>query len=289
MPAAYNVTKRPDWFKQSLYRAQRYTNVAADPRREQFSTTADLDPSTVQGLDMAKQAAMGGIPGMQGAMQQMGDVASGNFLYGGPGFDRAVEAATRYTLPNVRGQFATAGRNGGLAQAAVANAIADPYAAQYGQERQLQQQAAGMLPNMFLGSLAPAQTMMDVGDRFRSQQIEQQMDQMNRQVLASQVYANLNPAIPTTQVQTMPGQGGSGFGKALGLAGTLAGFALGGPAGASIGGSLGGMLGGGASGGSMFGGSAGSMGMSGMGIGQMAPVGGGGGGSFLSGMFGPRY
>lgn len=75
--------------------------------------------------------------------------ARGDFLYGGPGFNQAYQAAANRILPQVNSQFARAGRSGsGLAQTAQTQALADAFAGLYGQERGLQQQAAMNLPSM---------------------------------------------------------------------------------------------------------------------------------------------
>lgn len=78
-------------------------------------------------------------------------VLAGDYLYGGDAFNAAVDAAFRQGMPSVLSAFGGGGRSdGGLAKAALAQAFADPFAAQYGQERGLQHQTAQLAPGMAL-------------------------------------------------------------------------------------------------------------------------------------------
>lgn len=88
-------------------------------------------------------------PQFQQAQQTLGDTAAGKYLYGGEGFNAALEAAKNKIIPDVESRFARGGRfGGGLNQAAEAAGIGDAFANLYGQERGLQQQAAMGLPSV---------------------------------------------------------------------------------------------------------------------------------------------
>lgn len=77
--------------------------------------------------------------------------ASGDFLYGGEGFDQAVDAALRRVTPGVLSTFGSAGAGGatgGLARTAIAQAGLDAFASQYGDERSRQLSAAQALADL---------------------------------------------------------------------------------------------------------------------------------------------
>lgn len=100
--------------------------------------------------------------------------ARGDFLFGGQGFDQAVDAAMRAALPQIRSVFGSAGAGGatgGLAQTAVGQAAIDAFAGQFGAERGRQLSAADRLASLRLGAqdqdarqrLAAASTLADLG------------------------------------------------------------------------------------------------------------------------------
>lgn len=83
--------------------------------------------------------------------------ASGDFLYGGEGFNAAVDAAVRAATPGIRSTFGAAGAGGatgGLAQTAIAQAGIDAFARQFANERSNQLGAASSLANFGLGENA---------------------------------------------------------------------------------------------------------------------------------------
>jgi hypothetical protein len=82
-------------------------------------------------------------PAAQGVNNFTGSTLNGDYLYGGQGFNAAVDAAGRKIIPQVQSAFEKSGRtNSGLAQTAMTQALSDSFAQQYGQERQNQLQAA---------------------------------------------------------------------------------------------------------------------------------------------------
>lgn len=79
--------------------------------------------------------------------------ASGDFLFGGQGFDQAVDAAVRAARPQIQSVFGRAGAGGatgGLAQSAIGQSAVDAFARQFGQERQNQLGAADTLSRLGL-------------------------------------------------------------------------------------------------------------------------------------------
>lgn len=79
--------------------------------------------------------------------------AEGDFLFGGEGFDQAVDAAVRAALPQIRSVFGSAGAGGatgGLAQTAVGQAAIDAFASRFGEERGRQLSAADRLATLGL-------------------------------------------------------------------------------------------------------------------------------------------
>lgn len=94
---------------------------------------------TAQGVDPQSYLD----PAAYGALQS---TAGGDFLFGGQGFDQAVQAALRAAQPSILSTFGGSGRGtGGLAQTAIAQQATDAFARQFGDERSRQLQASGML------------------------------------------------------------------------------------------------------------------------------------------------
>lgn len=115
-----------------------------------LTTLSDLgvSPEVLQGL--------AGISSTSGSgLDALASTASGDFLYGGEGFDAAVDAAVRAATPGILSTFGSAGAGGatgGLAQEAIGRAAVDAVASQYGAERQNQLRAAGLLGDLGLSS-----------------------------------------------------------------------------------------------------------------------------------------
>lgn len=102
---------------------------------------------------------MEALTGLQGggldptAMDALERTAAGDFLYGGDGFNAAIEAAVRAAQPGIISTFGRAGpgaATGALAQAAIGQAGIDAFASQFGQERQRQLGAAQTLADLGL-------------------------------------------------------------------------------------------------------------------------------------------
>jgi hypothetical protein len=109
----------------------------------QFAQGGDL-----AGMDILSQlAGQSAIP--QQTLDTLNQTAQGDFLFGGQGFDQAVDAAVRAALPRVGSAFG--GRTGaGLADAAIGRSATDAFASQFAQERQNQLGAAGTLGQLGL-------------------------------------------------------------------------------------------------------------------------------------------
>lgn len=90
------------------------------------------------------------------------DTLQGKYLYGGEGFNAALDAARNKILPDVESRFARGGRGGsGLAATAEAGALGDAFAGLYNNERERQMQAAQLAPNV-------SQMRYETGDRRRA-------------------------------------------------------------------------------------------------------------------------
>jgi len=87
------------------------------------------------------------------ALQALRESASGAHLYGGEGFDRAVQAATNAATPAIRSVFGSSagGLSGIGARHAVGQSASDAVASQYGNERERQLRAAGLLADVGVG------------------------------------------------------------------------------------------------------------------------------------------
>ncbi len=143
------------------------------------NTVVPYSPETNLALNMQTQRALQGSPIQHAANDQLTSTLKGDYLYGGQGFNAAVDAATRKALPVVQSAFEKSGRTGsGLAQAAVAEAIASPFAELYGQERQNQQR--GML-------FAPQVADMDYGDISKLAEVGANRESMQQEQIADQV------------------------------------------------------------------------------------------------------
>jgi len=125
-----------------------------------------LDPSSVAalrdltgGADISPVATdeFGNIVGGEfipaSSRSTLESTASGDFLFGGEGFDAAVDAAVRAARPGILSTFGRAGAGGatgGLARTAIARSAIDAFAEQFGQERGRQLSAADRLAELGL-------------------------------------------------------------------------------------------------------------------------------------------
>lgn len=110
--------------------------------------TVGFSPDSQDAISMQSNRARYGSDLTRASQNQLTDTLRGNYLYGNPGFNSAVQATTDYTLPQVQSKFAGSGRtNSGLAQEAIARTISNAYSGQYGQERENMMKANAFAPN----------------------------------------------------------------------------------------------------------------------------------------------
>lgn len=212
---------------------------------------ASFSPQTEQALNMTEQRALAGSDTQRAANQQLQNTLNGNYLYGGPGFDAAFQAAANKITPQVQSGFNKGGRlNSGLSKVAETQALADAFAGQYGQERQNQLKAMLFAPQAAEADYADLARLAGVGQAREGQaqsQIEEQMARhdFQQKELQNRIAAFLAPVVGSygnEQVtQGFKGNKGAGIlGGALG--GAAAGAPLG-PWGAAGGAGIGGLLG----------------------------------------------
>ena len=85
----------------------------------------------------------------QPVFDQLTGTLGGDYLYGGPGFDAAQQAAYNRITPQVQSAFSGGGRlQSGLAQTAHTQALGDSFAGLYNSERNRQLQAAQIAPSV---------------------------------------------------------------------------------------------------------------------------------------------
>lgn len=154
----------------------------------------------------------------------------GDYLYGGAGFNRAYDAAANRIMPQINSSFARAGRSGsGLAQTAMAGALGDAFAGQYGQERNNQMQAMAMAPQV---RYADVDRLAAVGEQREGLQREYAMepwDRLNR--YNSMIQGNYGGTSTSTQPvyrnKAAGALGGAAAGSYFGPWGALGGGLLG--------------------------------------------------------------
>lgn len=128
----------------------------------------------------------------------------GDYLYGGPGFDAAYQAASNKIIPQVDSAFERSGRTrSGLADVAKTQALSDAFASQYGQERQNQLAASqlgqqgtqtyldsirGERDNQIRSMLfAPQMASLDYQDISKLAEVGAQKEQLSQEQLADQI------------------------------------------------------------------------------------------------------
>lgn len=126
-------------------------NAFLPTAQEQFLNTAQgmdasqwLDPSAYGRL--TEQTSFGNYMDPQ-ALAALRSTAGGDYLYGGEGFDRAVNASMNAAMPQIASAFGgtAGGLSGALSRQAVGDTAVDAYARQYAQERANQLNAAQTL------------------------------------------------------------------------------------------------------------------------------------------------
>lgn len=217
------------------------------------SMVPGMNPMMRQGFRGMRDTANRGL-GLRQGLRTMLQTARGDFLHGGPGYNEALGASMRTTLPMISSQFGGAGRTGSAYHAnTLGQAASDAFAGQYGQERQRQMAAAGAIPGMAQAQFIPHQQMMQAGaqkygmyDAPRARQ-RVMRDQQNRRAPLDAIQQFHGNAMQTGGMGGFSegGGGGGAFGPLLGAGLTAAGMYFGGPVGGAIGAGIGSQFSGG--------------------------------------------
>lgn len=198
--------------------------------------------------DAQMQRARNGSPLIGQAQDEVGKTISGDYLYGGKGFDAALEAAKNKIIPGVESRFAQAGRfNSGLARTAEAGAIGDAFAGLYNNERDRMQRGTTIAPELANQDYYDIAKASEVGAQ-KEQMTEAQRNERRKMIEEYMKTISGNYGGTTTGTSTTTGPAGaqkSPWMSALGggIAGATQGGMYGGPWGAGIGGGIGGLLG----------------------------------------------
>lgn len=177
------IEKADPWEGQQPYLENLYAQAGALPEQQYYpeSTVVPQSPETLQALQMQSDRAMAGSPVQTAGNQQLTGTLQGDYLYGGPGFDAAFNAARRNITPQVQGQFEKAGRfGGGLAQEAETSALADAFAGLYGQERNRQMMGLGYVPQMAALDYTDIGALGQVGAQREAFEGQKLADELNR-------------------------------------------------------------------------------------------------------------
>jgi hypothetical protein len=180
------VQKSDPWEGQqpSLMRAITEANWEFNKPAAQYypgQTVVPFSPETNMALDMQTARALNGSPLQSAANDQLTSTLNGDYLYGGQGFNEAIDAATRKILPAVNGTFEAAGRGrSGLADVAKTQAISDAFANQYSNERTNQQRAMMFAPQVAAMDYQDISKLAEVGTQKESLEQEKVSDAVNR-------------------------------------------------------------------------------------------------------------
>lgn len=182
-------------------------------------------PLQEQGFQAA-QDAIGPDGIIPQVTQQLQGTAAGDFQFGNPAFDEAVQASIRAAQPAILSSFGRAGGTpGGLAQAAIQQVASDSFANLFGQERARQQQAQLALPQL---SLIPSDILSGIGGEQQALAQRQLTAPLTANEILQQAAGGgvpLGSLLGQTGNQTSSRSGG-GSGLASGLGGGLLGLSL---------------------------------------------------------------
>lgn len=251
-----NVTQNTaPWAGQQPYLSHGFGQAQAQQGTPQTffpgQTYANFSPQTEQALNLTEQRALAGSPVQRAGNKQLTDTLNGNYLYGGEGFNAALDAAKRRILPQIDSQFAQGGRYGsGAHKAALTQTLGDSFASQYGQERENQLRSMLFAPQAAQADYQDLNALAGVGSQREGQAqsgIDEAMERHNFQQMEpaerlarymAMIQGNYGSSM-SQQNQPFRGNRGAGvLGGALGGAGIGSAF---GPIGAGIGGLVGGL------------------------------------------------
>lgn len=206
-----------------------YLSDIAGQAQNVYQSQTGFAPEQEQAFGLQTQRALAGSPLNQAAQNQNLATVRGDYLYGGPGFDAAYQAASNRIIPQVNSAFARSGRTGsGLAQTAMTGALGDAFASQYGQERANQMQAAAMSPALANQDYFDIGMLQDVGAQrqaFPWQQLQNYSSIVNPQ--AAMGGTQTSPLYQNRAAGALGG-GLAAYGAGLGPWGALGGAVLGG-------------------------------------------------------------
>lgn len=262
-PSVQNVTQNSaPWAAQQPYLTQGFERAKTDILNTPQTffpgqTYANFSPQTEQALNLTQQRALAGSPAQDAANQQIQGTINGDYLYGGPGFDAAFNAASNRILPDIQSRYAQGGRFGsGLGRTSEASALGDAFASQYGNERQNQLQASYFAPQLAqadyndiralagVGAQREGQTQSGIDEAIARHDFEQQDPRQRLRDYMALVQGNygFQGSTQTQNPGAFKGNKGAGIlGGAIG--GAQLGSQFGGPWGGLAGGVLGGLTG----------------------------------------------
>lgn len=233
------VQRNDPWGPLQPYLKQAF-GAASDAFLNQPSQVAPFSQDTQNAFDIIRQKAASGSPLDQASSDALEKTLRGDYLYGGEGFNKAMEAAKNTIIPETNSVFERAGRGGsGLADTAKASALSDAFAKQYGQERQNQLEATKLAPIVRGMRYADADILSKIGGLQESKN-QQGLDARKQSIM--DFFKTISGAGNYGTTTTTSGDNGlTGLLRYLTGAGggALAGFGYGGPYGALAGGGLG--------------------------------------------------
>lgn len=229
-PDNQTITNAP-WAAQ-----QPFLTYGFDQARNLYNQGAPLTPGFTQQSQIALNDQFNrgqmGSPLNDAAQSGLMSTINGNYLYGGPGFNAAYQAAADKIIPQVDSQFAGSGRlNSGLAETAKTQALGNAFAGLYGQERNNQMQALGMAPQQASQDYADIAAERDAGQARDTMLQQQAMDPWTRlQLYQGSVGGNYGGS-QTTPITSNPLGGllggAIGGGSLFGVPGAIGGGLLG--------------------------------------------------------------
>lgn len=200
------VQKAEPWAEQKPYLLKGFQQAESrilnnQPQFFPGNTVVPFSPETELALQATAQRALQGSPLDAAAKNSLMGTLDGSYLSGGEAFNQSLDAAVKGTekrvLPYVQSAFNRAGRQGsGLAQEAVATAIADTVGEKYAQNfaNERENQMRSLL-------LAPQLSSQDYSDIGRLAEVGAARENIDAELLAEQVARhNFDQSIDGQQV-----------------------------------------------------------------------------------------
>ncbi len=169
-----------------------------------FPTSENVFLNTAQGQDIGDTLDPTGVDTLRAT-------ARGDFLYGGEGFNAALDVANKDIQKRILSTFGRTGQlNGGLAQAAQAEAAADAFARLFSQERSNQlgasQALTGLADTERSRQIAAAQALPEIalaaptalGTFGRQQQAQQEREDQARAAAFERIIGASQGTVPTS-------------------------------------------------------------------------------------------